>query len=295
MPLSFAPELVEGKVYRSKKRQEGDEEREALREIQTILAYKNRRSCDCEAQVHDLLENCLTCGRLTCSAEGPGKCLSCGNIVLSHEQRERLKNYVDIKPPVLTASPKTKQSERSRMRIIDNQYDHFAIDSKKHLREQDKRVLKENLKDLQSKRFQRQLVLDVNIENMEAGSRSAPVIDDYENALKNLQLGDQTNQVDPSCTLFELISNESKTKYNLSYIKPNELKKRPIASNRSEGVRVETSGTKQGVTSNEKKLDQQQMQLRGSTENKAKRQHKNNKKPISKSAWQNKLNKDGSK
>ena len=37
-----------------------------------------RRLCDCQAQTHDLVGNCLSCGRIVCAQEGIGPCLFCG-------------------------------------------------------------------------------------------------------------------------------------------------------------------------------------------------------------------------
>lgn len=192
MPVTFGPTIVEGQVYRGKKKTDGDDEKRALAELQTILNAKGRRICDCEAQVHDLLENCLNCGRLTCESEGPGKCLYCGSLVLSQEQRDRLKKFIDISqsfPAPGEYQQLSSKPSKSQVRIIDNQFDQFAIDNKRHLREEDKVKLKENLSELQSKRYQRKLVLNVDIDNMKASSSSQPVID-YSEEMRRLQVSD---------------------------------------------------------------------------------------------------------
>lgn len=208
MPVIFGPEIVEGKVYRGKRKNE-DEEKQALAELQSILNEKNRRSCDCEAQVHDLLENCLNCGRLTCVAEGPGKCFSCGSIVLSQEQRDRLRKHVDILqsfPPSTTKQD--QQTAGPRVRIIDNQFDEFAIENKRHLRGEEKRRLKENLAELQSKRYQRKLVLNVDVDNLVAESSSMPAIDDYAAEMRKLQIS-QPDETGLNPTLAEALQNKT--------------------------------------------------------------------------------------
>lgn len=192
MPVIFGPTITEGKVYRGKRRTEEDDEKQALLELQTLLNAKNRRVCDCEAQQHELLENCMNCGRLTCESEGPGKCFNCGNLILTQDQRDRLKKFIDISQSFPTSSQgqqmraTTSQSE-SQIRIIDNQYDQFTIDNKRHLREEEKAKLREDLNELQSKRYQRQLVLDIDIDNMQAGSSSQPVIN-YTDEMRRLQI-----------------------------------------------------------------------------------------------------------
>ncbi|ORZ34698.1 hypothetical protein BCR44DRAFT_33520 [Catenaria anguillulae PL171] len=51
------------------------------------LAPKDRVPCNCHAQSHDLLTNCLTCGRIVCLAEGPGPCFTCSAPVVSSTQQ----------------------------------------------------------------------------------------------------------------------------------------------------------------------------------------------------------------
>ncbi|KAH0619930.1 hypothetical protein JD844_014369 [Phrynosoma platyrhinos] len=40
-----------------------------------------RHPCECLAQKHKLINNCLTCGRIVCEQEGSGPCLFCGTLV----------------------------------------------------------------------------------------------------------------------------------------------------------------------------------------------------------------------
>lgn len=241
MPLSFGPEIVEGKVYRSKKKDDNEEEKRALKELQTILSYKNRNPCGCEAQSHDLVENCLNCGRLTCSLEGPGKCFSCGGIVLTEDQRNRLQKHIDILhcSPSMSASA-NNQSQLPKTKIIDNQFDRFAIDNKKHLREEDRRKLREDLDDLQSKRYQRKYVLDVDIDNLEAGLRSMPCLD-YEDELKKFQTTHQLTH-SSAYTLAELVAKESKINYSFSYVPPSK-RKQPSISDTSSSANAPVNNT----------------------------------------------------
>jgi hypothetical protein len=46
-----------------------------------------RYVCDCQARVHKLISNCLSCGRVICELEGPGKCVFCDSFVESKEQQ----------------------------------------------------------------------------------------------------------------------------------------------------------------------------------------------------------------
>ncbi|KAK2869512.1 hypothetical protein Q7C36_001383 [Tachysurus vachellii] len=55
----------------------------------TVL-LPGRHSCDCLAQKHKLINNCLTCGRIVCEQEGSGPCFFCGSLVCTNEEQEIL-------------------------------------------------------------------------------------------------------------------------------------------------------------------------------------------------------------
>lgn len=224
MPI-FGPDFVEGKVYRGKKKTEEDEERLALSELQSILNSRNRRSCDCEAQVHELLENCLNCGRLTCTAEGPGKCFSCGSIVLDEKQRERLQKHIDIVQSASSRKAGSSSNSRRSTQIIDNQFDYFAVDSKKHLSESEKQILRSDIEDLRNRRYQRKLILNVDIDNLKADAESVRVVENYEEEMRRLQIKDQPMESTSHLRLFDLVQRESRKNYNFEYIDSNTKRK----------------------------------------------------------------------
>ncbi|XP_072236203.1 activating signal cointegrator 1 [Leuresthes tenuis] len=49
-----------------------------------------RHACECLAQKHKLINNCISCGRIVCEQEGSGPCLFCGNLVCTREEQEIL-------------------------------------------------------------------------------------------------------------------------------------------------------------------------------------------------------------
>ncbi|XP_057690298.1 activating signal cointegrator 1 [Corythoichthys intestinalis] len=55
----------------------------------TVL-LPGRQSCDCLAQKHRLINNCISCGRIVCEQEGSGPCLFCGSLVCTKEEQEIL-------------------------------------------------------------------------------------------------------------------------------------------------------------------------------------------------------------
>ncbi|KAJ8417954.1 hypothetical protein AAFF_G00227970 [Aldrovandia affinis] len=54
------------------------------------ILLPGRHSCECLAQKHQLINNCMTCGRIVCEQEGSGPCLFCGNLVCTREEQEIL-------------------------------------------------------------------------------------------------------------------------------------------------------------------------------------------------------------
>ncbi|MGH0115353.1 UNVERIFIED_CONTAM: hypothetical protein FKN15_006781 [Acipenser sinensis] len=54
------------------------------------ILLPGRHPCECLAQKHKLINNCLTCGRIVCEQEGSGPCLFCGSLVCTEEEQEIL-------------------------------------------------------------------------------------------------------------------------------------------------------------------------------------------------------------
>ncbi|KAM3877415.1 activating signal cointegrator 1 [Diretmus argenteus] len=54
------------------------------------IILPGRHACECLAQKHNLINNCITCGRIVCEQEGSGPCLFCGNLVCTKEEQEIL-------------------------------------------------------------------------------------------------------------------------------------------------------------------------------------------------------------
>ncbi|KAI8610658.1 hypothetical protein BC830DRAFT_723526 [Chytriomyces sp. MP71] len=67
-----------------------------------LAGLNGRLWCECLASKHGLLTNCLNCGKIVCSLEGPGPCPSCGNLVESAIQQVAL---IQSKEEGYTASP----------------------------------------------------------------------------------------------------------------------------------------------------------------------------------------------
>ncbi|XP_053614310.1 activating signal cointegrator 1 isoform X2 [Plodia interpunctella] len=55
-----------------------------------VILLKGRHRCDCQAAKHELVNNCLNCGRVVCKQEGSGPCLFCGHLVCTPQQQKEL-------------------------------------------------------------------------------------------------------------------------------------------------------------------------------------------------------------
>ncbi|XP_074522685.1 activating signal cointegrator 1 [Halichoeres trimaculatus] len=54
------------------------------------VVLPGRHACECLAQKHKLINNCISCGRIVCEQEGSGPCLFCGSLVCTREEQEIL-------------------------------------------------------------------------------------------------------------------------------------------------------------------------------------------------------------
>ncbi|XP_072409323.1 activating signal cointegrator 1 isoform X1 [Chiloscyllium punctatum] len=59
-------------------------------EDRLAVTLPGRHTCECLGQTHQLINNCLSCGRIVCMQEGSGPCLFCGTLVCTKEEQEIL-------------------------------------------------------------------------------------------------------------------------------------------------------------------------------------------------------------
>ncbi|XP_026763213.2 activating signal cointegrator 1 [Galleria mellonella] len=113
-----------------------------------VILLKGRHRCDCQASKHELVNNCLQCGRVVCKQEGSGPCLFCGNLVCTPEEQKEInaktKASAKLMESLLERSrPKgweealshrnklleyDRTSER-RTRVTDDDSDYFNVNS----------------------------------------------------------------------------------------------------------------------------------------------------------------------
>uniref|UniRef100_A0A3Q0KSC9 Activating signal cointegrator 1 n=1 Tax=Schistosoma mansoni TaxID=6183 RepID=A0A3Q0KSC9_SCHMA len=57
---------------------------------QLVSLLPGRHPCQCLATKHQLVNNCLNCGRIVCAQEGSGPCYYCGNLVCTIDEEYQL-------------------------------------------------------------------------------------------------------------------------------------------------------------------------------------------------------------
>uniref|UniRef100_A0A6J0USP5 Activating signal cointegrator 1 isoform X1 n=1 Tax=Pogona vitticeps TaxID=103695 RepID=A0A6J0USP5_9SAUR len=162
-----------------------------------------RHPCECLAQKHRLINNCLTCGRIVCEQEGSGPCLFCGTLVCTKEEQDILQRDSNKSQKLLKkllagiensgkvdASGKDllprqeaqlkaglemavkhkdklleydKTSVR-RTQVIDDESDYFATDSNQWLSKQEREALEKREKELRELRHASRLSRKITID-----------------------------------------------------------------------------------------------------------------------------------
>ena len=148
-----------------------------------MLPGRNR--CDCQAQKHDLINNCTKCGRIVCQQEGSGPCLFCNHLVCTREEQEVLNrgskksetlmkklmasngNWNLNENGIFVQSANTSKSKaenlknklleydrtsEKRTKVIDDESDYFSVDAYKWMTPEQKSKLKEKEKEIREKR-----------------------------------------------------------------------------------------------------------------------------------------------
>ncbi|XP_008335293.1 activating signal cointegrator 1 isoform X2 [Cynoglossus semilaevis] len=234
-----------------------------------------RHSCECLAQKHTLINNCISCGRIVCEQEGSGPCLFCGSLVCTKEEQEILQRDSnksqklrkklmgdfgerDILPhqeaKIKAGLEKAVQHKEKlleydknsvrRTQVLDDESDYFAAESNQWLSpgEREKMIKKEEeLRAIRhASRKDRKITLDF------AGRQ---VIDEgndlteYYNKLDEFAKGSDTMSKSPRHT------DRQSGKHNIrGLVNPNILQDAP------EWVNIRTSETPRGIMNQKKSL-----------------------------------------
>ncbi|MQM03782.1 hypothetical protein Taro_036571 [Colocasia esculenta] len=98
--------------------------------------FKQGKPCSCQARRHNLLSNCLSCGKIVCEQEGEGPCSFCGALVLQEGS-----SYAGLEGTVAPLSDAEATAEAfakrlveydrnstARTAVIDDQSDYYEIE-----------------------------------------------------------------------------------------------------------------------------------------------------------------------
>jgi hypothetical protein len=83
------------------------------RDLSKIPAH--RKACFCQCTKHQLVNNCVTCGKIVCEAEGEGPCLFCGAWV----DRETIYDVAGLGEESIGLSLKYEQALLHRDKLIE--------------------------------------------------------------------------------------------------------------------------------------------------------------------------------
>lgn len=154
-----------------------------------------RHACECLAQKHKLINNCISCGRIVCEQEGSGPCIFCGSLVCTKEEQEILqrdsnksqklrkklmgdageRDYLPHQEAMMKAGlekavqhkDKLLEFDRNSVRrtqVLDDESDYFATDSNQWLSPGEREKLRkkeEELRELRhASRKDRKITLD---------------------------------------------------------------------------------------------------------------------------------------
>ncbi|KAJ8029259.1 Activating signal cointegrator 1 [Holothuria leucospilota] len=157
-------------------------------EARSTIQLAGRHYCECQAQKHKLISNCIKCGRVVCAQEGSGPCLFCGELVCTKQESEYLasktkasqklrKKLMEVKDshpekvPDLHHQPSGPEDEdlnraiahknrliendrnsMSRL-VIDDQSDYFSTDSNHWLSTKDRKALQAKKEQLKEQKY----------------------------------------------------------------------------------------------------------------------------------------------
>lgn len=132
-------------------RDNGKEHRQEREGTSSVPIQNLRRGepCDCQARRHNLVNNCLGCGKIICEQEGEGPCNFCGSEVW-HSDRH-VKHLIGPSEQISESEEKANvlknklleydRNEKSQTTIIDDQSDYFNIEGNSWLSPEEKKEL----------------------------------------------------------------------------------------------------------------------------------------------------------
>lgn len=102
------------------------------------IVFQQGKPCSCQARRHNLVSNCLSCGKIVCEQEGEGPCNFCGALVLREGSTYAGLELDEILPPSSDAEAAAEayakrlveydRDSAARTTVIDDQSDYYEIE-----------------------------------------------------------------------------------------------------------------------------------------------------------------------
>ncbi|KAM4675501.1 activating signal cointegrator 1 [Discoglossus pictus] len=261
-PLDLAKAQEMGSLSSTKKKQKFVNLYTKEGQDKLTVLFPGRHPCDCLAQKHQLISNCLTCGRIVCEQEGSGPCLFCGNLVCTREEQDILQRDSNksqkLRKKLLgdsEASTKMKTSSKDllprqdanmkegfvkakqhldklleydktsvrRTHVIDDESDYFATDSNQWLSQAEREALRIKEQELQELRHASRLAHKVTIDF--AGRR---ILDEGGDLSEYYKQVDEAVHAVSSGTVVKLSKNSGERMENTSLVNPRLMQPAPV-------------------------------------------------------------------
>ncbi|XP_062198739.1 uncharacterized protein LOC133901388 [Phragmites australis] len=121
------------------------------------IVFKQGKPCSCQARQHNLVSNCLSCGKIVCEQEGEGPCSFCGALVL--KEGSTYAGLSDAGLPLSEAEAAAEEyakrlvdydkNSAARTKVYDDQSDYYEMEGNSWLSSKEKSVLKKQQEEAQ--------------------------------------------------------------------------------------------------------------------------------------------------
>ncbi|KAL6655591.1 hypothetical protein ACP70R_006417 [Stipagrostis hirtigluma subsp. patula] len=110
------------------------------------IVFKQGKPCSCQARQHNLVSNCLSCGKIVCEQEGEGPCSFCGALVL--KEGSTYAGLSDVGLPLSEAEAAAEayakrlvdydRNAAARTKVYDDQSDYYEMEGNSWLSSKEK-------------------------------------------------------------------------------------------------------------------------------------------------------------
>ncbi|XP_068638758.1 uncharacterized protein [Aristolochia californica] len=121
------------------------------------IVFQQGKPCSCQARRHNLVSNCMSCGKIVCEQEGEGPCSFCGALVLGEGSTYAglEDTLVPLSDAEVVAEAFTKRlvdydrNSAARTTVIDDQSDYYELEGNSWLSPEEKELLKQKKEELE--------------------------------------------------------------------------------------------------------------------------------------------------